>query len=129
MIEIEEFLTPKLFERAYSEMLRLQDEYNKGTPVQRDRAHSARMRGARAARARAPRLMLFLEKAADHLQKQNDAQKSRFAQEGFEGRRLEFSEYGQMRLAYEKALDPDAHEGVLFSTFGWVYSGCMSVLE
>ncbi len=128
MIEINDFITPKLIERTYGRAIQLGDLYNKGTPSQRANAERLRLAGMRMARARAPTMLLFLEKGSDYLQKINDAQKSRFAQEGHD-RVSEYSEYSQWKTAYLKAMEPQNHEDMMYKTLGWVYASVFEALQ
>jgi len=73
-------------------------------------------RGVRAARARDPRLLLMLDRGAEELRRLNDAQQSRFAQEGFA--RQEFTELSTWRNAYEVADQGEERKGASLEIFG-----------
>lgn len=123
MIELPEFMNGRLIERTYARAMALQ---NMGD---RD-AYARRLmeQGLRRARGRDPRTLLFLEKGADYLQHRNDEQKSRFAQEGHEGKNYEFTEFGTWREAYLLMSEPKAHADVKMEVFRWVYAAVAEAL-
>lgn len=129
MIELPDFVTPELIERTYRRAMAIQDAgHGRSTSSwwTKHRARNLRHVGVKMAMARDPKLLLFLEKAAEHLRRMNDAQKSRITQEGFA--RCDFSEYELFRTAYEKALEPKRDELALAATWGWVYAASAEAL-
>lgn len=123
MIELPEFVTDAVIERTHARAVRIQDGMREGAGWARRWV----IEGMNRARARDPKMLAFLERAATHLQKKNDEQKSRFAQEGFAT--TEFAEYGTWRAAYLKAAEQgERDEGVMYRVFGSVYGAAAEAL-
>jgi hypothetical protein len=125
VIELPDFVTPKLIERTYKRSLELRalgERHSKARPLL--------VKGMNMARARHPRMLAFLEKGAEHLQSQNQAQQARFRhnESGVEYKPSEFSEYATWRTAYEKVLEPGADERTLFRIWGWIYAAVAEAL-
>lgn len=123
-IELPEFMTGSIIERTYKRAMALQNLT--------ERDHYARRmleQGLRRARARDSRMLLFLEHGANYLQHRNDEQKSRFAQQGYENKNLEFSEFSQWRSALELLDAPRDHADVNFGVFRWVYAAIAEALS
>lgn len=120
MIELPDFVTPALIERTYARAIALRDMGERNP-----RARAALEKGMNMARARYPKMLLFLEKGAEHLQQQNQRQQDRIRGTYAP---TEFNEFATWRTAYEKALDPDADERALFRTWGWIYAAVAEAL-
>lgn len=120
-IELPEQVRPELVERTYRRSFELRQR------AKTDRAKRCVEIGRRMAKARSPRLLLFLEHGAEHLQRMNDEQKSRFAQEGYAGA-TEYTEFATWREAFLLARDPRSHEDVHLDVFKWVYAAVAEVL-
>ena len=118
MIELPDFVNGRAVEHAYRRMIEMQNDWRKWRDP---RAHSLRVRGMNMARARHPKLLLFLEKGAEYLRARNDEQLSRVPQEGY-ARVSEFNEFAQWRTAYQKACEPNQDERLMYGVFGWVYA-------
>lgn len=126
MIELPDFVTPELAERVYVRAKYHQDHGREGFWNGGPRARKLRAIGEKMALARDPKLLLLLEKSAEHLRRMNDEQASRITQQGFA--KTEFTEYGQFRLAYEKVLDPRRDETAMMGLFGWLFAACAEAL-
>lgn len=129
MIELPDFVTPELIERTYRRAMAIQDAGHVRSTSSwwsKHRARHLRHVGVKMAMARDPKLLLFLEKAAEHLRRMNDEQKSRIEQQGFA--KTDFSEYALFRTAYEKALEPKRDEAALASIWGWIYASACEAL-
>lgn len=126
MIELPDFVTPGLIERTHARAMTLKELGKKNNP----RANALLRCGMNMARARHPKMLLFLEKAANHLQQKNQEQQARFryAEDEREYRASEFSEAATWRTAYEKTLDPGTDERTLFRTWGWIYAAAAEAL-
>jgi len=126
VIELPDFMTPALVERTHARAMVLKELGKKNNA----RANALLRCGMNMARARHPRMLLFLEKAADHLQQKNQEQQARFryAEDGREYKAAEFSEAATWRTAYEKALEPGMDERTLFRTWGWIYAAVAEAL-
>lgn len=122
MIELPEFVTGQVVERTYQRALTLQDLGRRGDA----RARRWLVEGMNRAKARDPRMAAFLEYGAEHLRKLNDAQVSRFEQEGF--RKTEYTEFGAWREAYLKMTDHAQDESIMYRVFGWVYAAVAEAL-
>ena len=122
MIELPEFMSGRVVERTYARANSLQ------TLGERD-AYARRFleQGLRRARARDPRLLLFLEKGAAYLQARNDEQVSRFAQEGYA--KSEFTEFSQWREAFLKASEPGERQDTSFRVFQWIYAAVAEAIQ
>jgi hypothetical protein len=130
MIELPDFVTPELIERTYRRAMAIQDAGHVRSTSSwwsRHRARHLRHVGTKMAMARDPKLLLFLEKAAEHLRRMNDAQKSEITDRGFA--RTDFSEFELFRTAYEKAMEPKRDEAALFTIWGWVYASAAEALN
>lgn len=126
MIELPEFMSGAVVERTYRRMRELQDRAREPFWNGGMRARAFRDRGMRMARARDPRMLLFLEKGAEYLRARNDEQASRFAQEGYA--RTDFGEYALWREAFLKATEPQQHDDVMYGLYGWVYAAVAEAL-
>ena len=127
-IELPEFMGASVIERTYRRAVELQDHSRE--PWWNGGHHARRMRevGVRMAVARDPRMMLFLDKAAEYLRARSDEQKSRIAQLGYSEKHDEYSEAALFRTAYQKADEPRRDETALFDTWGWVYGAVAEAL-
>lgn len=125
MIELPESVTPALIERTYARAIQLRDLGERNP-----HAKSLLTRGMNMARKRYPKMLLFLEKGAEHLQRQNQAQQARLQanETGLRFGKTEFSEFSTWRTAYEKAVDPEADERTLYRTWGWIYAAVAEAL-
>lgn len=125
MIELPEFVTSDLIERTYARAIQLRDLGERNPS-----ARSLLSRGMNMARQRYPKMLLFLEKGAEHLQQKNQDQQARLQanETGLSFGRTEFSEFATWRTAYEKAVDPEADERTLYRTWGWIYAAVAEAL-
>lgn len=121
MIDLAPNVTTTDVERAYAFARQLHAKGRSNPEVRR-----WLVEGMNRARVRDPRLLVFLDKGANHLQKLNDEQKSRFEQEGH--RTQEFSEFAMWREAYIKVMEPRRDEEVLAAVYGWIFAGISRVL-
>ncbi len=126
VIELPDFVTPELIERTYNRALHLQNHGREPWWNGGRRARMLRTVGVKMAMARDPKLMLFLEKGAEHLRRMNDAQKSRMSQHGYQT--TDFGEFSLFKTAYEKCLDPKKDELFLHDTLGWIFAACAEAL-
>lgn len=122
-IELPDFVTPEFIEDVYRRCSAMRAR-GEDHPKARDYL----VRGMNMARARAPKMLLFLEKGATHLRRMNDAQQSRFEanETGVTYHRTDFNEYAQWKSAYILALEP--REGTMYRTFGWIYASVAEAL-
>jgi hypothetical protein len=100
--------------------MEIREAYYAGTQRQRDLASSLRSRGINAARDRNPKMLKFLEKAVEHMRQLNDAQQSRFAQEGFAP--VKFTEFSTWEAAYLKSDQMGQDDSIEYGVFAWVYA-------
>lgn len=126
-IELPDFMTARLVEKTYGRAMQLRDASQKGWfRLDAIKARRAKEIGVRMALDRHPKLLLFLEKAAEHLRTVNDEQASRITQEGFA--KTDFSEYAVFREAYLKAVEPGRDEHTLHKVYCWVYAAAAEAL-
>lgn len=119
MIELPDFVTEALVERTYR---RVQEIRALGENHRNARA--LLVRGMNAARAKSPKMLLFLEKGAEILRRKNDEQQSRFAQEGY--CRTDYSEFATWRESYMLCVEP--RDDVKYAVFGWIYAAVAEAL-
>jgi hypothetical protein len=106
-VEIEDFLTPERIEWAYGQAQKAQEQ-------QRDIVAQT---GMRAARARDPKLLKALEKAAEHTLKMHEAQMGRTRRSTeIEGYKVEATEHQLFREALVAA-----DKGEPLQNFAWLY--------
>lgn len=124
MIELPEFMNARIIERTYQRAMAMQNRTAND-------AYSRRMieHGLRRARARDGKMLLFLEKGTEYLRQMNDAQKSRFAQQGYDQPNVEFTEFSTWREAYLLMLEPSHHADVKMDVFRWVYAAVAEALS
>lgn len=127
-IELPEFMNAAVIERTYRRMLELQDHGREPWWNGGRRARHLREVGVRMAMDRDPKMLLFLEKAAEYLRARSDEQISRIEHHGFADGHNEYSEAGLLRTAYEKADSPDREEEALHRIWGWVYAAVAEAL-
>ena len=120
MIELPEFMTAERIERAHARSMEIREAYYAGTQRQREFASSLRSRGINAARDRNPKMLKFLEKAVEYMRQLNDAQQSRFAQEGFAA--VKFTEFSTWEAAYLKSDQMGQDDSIEYGVFAWVYA-------
>ena len=120
MIELPEFMTAERIERAHARSSEIREAYYAGTQRQRELAGSLRSRGINAARDRNPKMLKFLEKAVEYMRGLNDAQQSRFAQEGFAT--VKFTEFATWEAAYLKSDQMGQDDSIEYGVFAWVYA-------
>lgn len=123
MIELPDFVSRESTERAYHRAKVLQNAWAK---YKDGRSKRARAVGCRMARLRNAKMLLFLEKGAEHLRAMNDEQASRVVQEGYA--KSDFAEFSQWREAFLLTRDPKLHEDVDFVVFGWIYAAVAEAL-
>lgn len=127
MIELPDFVSGTLIERTYHRALYWQDRAR----GQKDTFAAKRWLtiGMNRARSRDPRMLLFLEKGAEHLRKLNDAQQERFTyNERGTFQKQDFTEYASWREAFLKARDPQHDEETMYRVFGWIYAAVAEAL-
>lgn len=120
MIELPEFMTAARIERAHARSSEIRESYYTGTQRQRELAASLRSRGIAAARDRHPRMLMFLEKAVEHMRQLNDQQQIRLKQEGFAP--AKFLEFGTWEAAYLKSDQLGKDDSIEYGVFAWVYA-------
>lgn len=125
-IELPDFMSPRLVERTYGRAMELQRQCKNAFWKGGYAARKWRERGLRMAIDRNPRLLLFLEKAAEHLRVCNDEQASRVTDAGFT--KTDFSEYALFREAYIKATEPSRDESAMHQIFCWIYAAAAEAL-
>ncbi len=128
MIELPEWLNARTIERTYRRALELQDHAREPWWNGGRRARKLREIGVRMALARDPKMMLFLDKAAEQMRGESDRQKSGVEQSGF-AKVGEMSEAALFRTAFEKADEPRRDEEALHATWGWVYAAVAEALK
>jgi hypothetical protein len=121
-IELPDFVTEPVVERAYRRSLELQRS-GEGSALGR----ALRIRGMNMARDRNGRFLKFLELGAEILRRKNDEQAGQFKAHGYA--KTDFNEYTTWRTAYEKAVDPEQHERTMFKIWGWVYAAVAEALS
>ena len=117
MIELPDFVTERTVERAYARARDMQALYQKGR--NRDFYSAWANRGVRAARARNPKLLRFLEYSVEVLHKLNEVNQSRLEQEGFA--KSDFTEFSTWKAAYYKADELARDESCDPGVFRWIY--------
>ena len=120
MIELPEFMSAERIEHAHARSMAIRQACYHGSPRQRELAASLRSRGMNAARDRNPRMLLFLEKAVEHMRRLNDEQQSRLTQEGYQ--RTKFTEFSTWEAAFLKSDQLGQDESLQFGVFAWVYA-------
>lgn len=125
-IELPDFMTARLVEKTYQRAMELKQKerapfWNGGAKARRHKDIGVRM-----AIDRHPKLLLFLDKAAEHLRAENEQQKERFEERGFA--QTDFSEYSTFREAFIKADEPLRDEYALHNIFCWVYAAVAEAL-
>jgi hypothetical protein len=112
-IELPEFVTPALIERAHR---RAQNMLGMGQ-------HGLFRQGIRAARAQDPKLLKVLEYAANHLDHRSEAQagQTRRAVSANAGDQVQFTEVAMWQSAYEICERPHMTDEDLHP-FGWIYA-------
>ena len=120
MIELPELMSAERIEHAHARSMAIRQACYHGSPRQRELAASLRSRGMNAARDRNPRMLLFLEKAVEHMRRLNDEQQSRLTQEGYQ--RTKFTEFSTWEAAFLKSDQLGQDESLQFGVFAWVYA-------
>lgn len=125
MIEMPDFLSNAQVERAHGRARELQ----RASMINGSyRARELCMKGMRMAADRNPRMLKFMEYAADYLHKRNDEQVIRFKQEGLDPAKAEFAEFAVWREAYLRAAEPQGREDVSLRVYGWYYGAVAEAL-
>lgn len=119
-IELPDTVTARLVERTYARVYAIK-RMSTGNAREREVAKMLRTRGVNMARARSPRMLLFLEKGYEYLRQESAAQADRYEKAGL-ATAPEFSECSTWRTAYEKAVEPRQDEQCLHEVFGWIYA-------
>jgi hypothetical protein len=113
-------MSAERIEHAHARSMAIRHACYHGSPRQRELAASLRSRGMNAARDRNPRMLLFLEKAVEHMRRLNDEQQSRLTQEGYQ--RTKFTEFSTWEAAFLKSDQLGQDESLQFGVFAWVYA-------
>lgn len=125
-IELPEFINAQLIERTYQRTIALRARGENDRQVR-----ALLVRGMNMARDRNPRMLLFLEKGAEWLRKESEQQRDRMEEAGHQeafARGIQFTEYEQWRIAYEKATAPEQDDRLMYRTLGWIYAAVAEAL-
>lgn len=120
-VELDVFVSDKLVEHVYQRAQSAQKAMRRRrTPYM----EAYRQRGVRLAAERDPKLLKFLELAAERLWKLQEPQRSRFRQEGHDGYAHESGEFTEFSTFKQAMLLMDQlhrEQDCRHEVFGWLY--------
>lgn len=125
-IELPEFMSARVVEQTYRRAMELKAKENESWWKGGAKARRYKDIGVRMAIDRHPKLLLFLDKAAEHLRTENEQQKDRMGEHGFA--QCDFSEYATFREAFIKADAPQRDVHALHHVFCWIYAAVAEAL-
>lgn len=125
-IELPEFMSACVVEQTYRRATELKAKERDPWWSGGAKARRYKDIGVRMAIDRHPKLLLFLDKAAEHLRAENEVQKDRMGERGFA--QCDFSEYATFREAFIKADEPQRDMHAVHNIFCWIYAATAEAL-
>ena len=119
-------MTARVVEQTYRRTLELKAKERDAWWMGGAKARRYKDIGVRMAIDRHPKLLLFLDRAAEHLRAENEAQRDRFGERGCA--MTDFTEYALFREAYIKADAPEQDRHAMHHIFCWVYAAVAEAL-